>query len=175
MATKTDAKKANGIAKTSRFATSIDIPVEAREKINAILNQQLADTADLFTQIKHAHWNVKGKDFYQLHLLFDTLAECAEEWADEIAERVSTLGGYAKGTARMASASSQLPEYPVDAVDGPDHVRALVARHAIYCAATRKGIEQTEQLGDPTTSELLTEISRDADKNLWFLEAHLQA
>lgn len=171
MATKTEKRSSNGSADTVRFATKIDIPVDARDKINAILNQQLADTADLASQIKHAHWNVKGKDFYQFNLLFDTFAECALGWADEIAERISTLGGYAKGTVRMSASSSRLDEYPTDAVDGPDHVRALVAAYANYCATTREAIDATDELGDPTTADLLTEVSGDADKNLWFLEA----
>lgn len=175
MATKTDGRRSNGVATARKFATSIDIPGDAREKINAILNQQLADTADLFTQLKHAHWNVRGKDFYQLHLLFDQLAACPLEWSDEIAERIGALGGYAKGTIRMAASASRLDEYPTDAIDGPEHVRALVAAYAKYCASTREALGQTEELGDPTTTDLLTEISGEADKNLWFLEAHLQA
>ena len=59
--------------------TSIDIPGDARVKLCALLNQQLADKFDLFSQIKHAHWNVKGAQFYSLHLLFDKLAEEVEE------------------------------------------------------------------------------------------------
>lgn len=175
MAVKTNTKRTSGTTPSSRFTTSIDIPAAAREKLNALLNQQLADTADLHSQIKHAHWNVKGKDFYQLHLLFDELAACASEWSDLIAERISQLGGYAMGTVRMAASSSKLPEFPTSAVDGTEHVRALVTVYANYCASTREGIEQSDQLKDATTADLLTEVSRDADKNLWFLEAHLQA
>lgn len=175
MAVKTDGKRSNGTVKTAHFATTIDIPREARDKINELLNQSLADTSDLYTQLKHAHWNVKGAEFYQLHLLYDTLAECALEWSDLIAERIAMLGGYAKGTARMAAASSQLPEFPTDTVKDIDTVRALVERYGVYCAAIRKGIDETDELGDPTTADLLTEVSRDADKNRWFLEAHLQA
>jgi starvation-inducible DNA-binding protein len=169
--------KSNGKSVTAMagFKTSIDIPDEKREQINEILNAQLADTADLYTQLKHAHWNVKGKDFYQLHLLYDQLAACALEWSDEIAERIAILGGYAKGTLRMAASSTRLPEFPQDAVEGMATVRALVESYANYCASTREAINQTDEIGDPTTSDLLTEVSHDADKNLWFLEAHLQA
>ena len=175
MAAKTDSKRANGTRTASRFATSIEIPADPREKLNRILNQQLADTADLFSQIKHAHWNVKGANFYQLHLLFDQLAACAAEWSDLIAERIAQLGGYAKGTVRMAASSSTLAEFPSAAVDGLEHVRALVAVHANYAASTREAIDQSDKLEDPTTADLFTEVSRDIDKNLWFLEAHLQA
>ena len=52
-----------------------------------LLNQELADTSDLYSQTKQAHWNVKGIHFYQLHLLFDELAEKRQGEADELAER----------------------------------------------------------------------------------------
>ena len=75
----------------------------------------------------------------------------------------------------MAAASSRLPEFPASAVDGPEFVVALVERYALYCASTREAIEKSDQLGDPTTADLFTEVTREADKNRWFLEAHLQA
>ncbi len=107
------------------YSTRIDIPVEMRSQVNILLNQSLATAIDLKTQIKYAHWNVKGKDFYQLHLLFDEIASEVEEFIDLIAERIATLGGKALGTARIAAKESELPEYPFDAVDGTEHVIAL--------------------------------------------------
>lgn len=162
-------------AKPHMFQTAIDLPEKVRIDLVGVLNQQLADTFDLYGQLKQAHWNVKGRDFYQLHQLFDVLAECALEWADLLGERVTALGGYAMGTVRMSASSSRLPEFPTDIREGMDFVRALVERYGNYCGTTRAGITATEELGDPTTSDLMTEISRDADKNLYFLESHLQA
>jgi starvation-inducible DNA-binding protein len=160
--------------RSKTFTTHIDIPAEKREVLIRTLNASLADTFDLFSQIKQAHWNVKGKDFIQLHLLFDEIAAEIEEFVDEIAERVTTLGGYANGTVRMAAANSSLPEYPTDAVEGMKHVAALVERFGQYAAKVREAIESTEELGDPTTADLYTEISRKVDMRLWFLEAHIQ-
>ena len=84
MATRTNGKSAADATKRT-FKTSIDVPPDARAQICEILNLQLADTTDLFTQLKHAHWNVKGPEFYQLHKLYDELAACTLEWSDEIA------------------------------------------------------------------------------------------
>src|SRR5262245_54269037 len=88
------------------FDTAIDIAPDARAEMVELLNQQLANTSDIYSQSKQAHWNVKGVHFYQLHLLFDELAEHREGEADEIAERAVELGGYATGTVRMAAANS---------------------------------------------------------------------
>jgi starvation-inducible DNA-binding protein len=139
-----------------------------------LCNQQLADSFDLYSQLKQAHWNVKGKDFFQLHALFDDLAGDVLEHVDLIAERATALGGYATGTARMAAANSALPEFPTDAVDGSEHVRALVERYAAYAASTRAAIDTATEAEDQSTADMFTEVSRQADKNLWFLEAHQQ-
>jgi starvation-inducible DNA-binding protein len=156
------------------FRTSVDIPPGTRTKIARILNQHLADSFDLMSQVKQAHWNVKGSDFWQLHKLFDEVAERAAEWVDEFAERVTALGGYATGTARMAAATSTLPEFPTEITESMDYVRAVADRLAAFTNSARAAIDQTDKLGDADTADLFTEISRCADKYLYFLEAHLQ-
>jgi starvation-inducible DNA-binding protein len=156
------------------YATQIDLALDIRTNVINILNKSLASTLDLKTQVKQAHWNVKGMDFYQLHELFDEMASELEEFVDMLAERVTALGGLALGTARLAVANSILPEYPLDAVDGKEHIVALAERYAAYGKLVRDGIGKTDELGDADTADLYTEISRAIDKRLWFLEAHLQ-
>jgi len=154
--------------------TRIDLSEDIRTSIVELLNQQLADTADLYSQTKQAHWNVKGPHFIALHELFDKLAEEVEGFIDEIAERVTSLGGTALGTVRMAAKASTLKEYPVDIFDGKEHVKALADRFAAYAASTRSAIDKADQAGDATTADLFTRISGDIDKGLWFIEAHEQ-
>jgi starvation-inducible DNA-binding protein len=161
-------------SKTRLFSTHIDIPAEKREALIEMLNQTLADTFDLYSQVKQAHWNVKGKDFYQLHLLFDEIAEEIEPFVDLLAERATLLGGYATGTARMAAEHSSLPEYPTDAIEGRQHLDALIERFAMYCPKIRQGSHDADDIGDPATADLYNDIARVADKRLWFLEAHIQ-
>lgn len=156
------------------YPTRIDLSVETRSQVIKILNHTLALSLDLKTQVKQAHWNVKGMDFYQLHELFDEMASELEEFVDLIAERVTALGGLAMGTARVAASESTLPEFPFDILDGKDHVTALADRYAAYAKTVRQAIDQTDELGDADTADLYTEVSRAIDKRLWFLEAHLQ-
>jgi starvation-inducible DNA-binding protein len=154
--------------------TRNDIPREQRELLIGVLNRQLGDTLDLYTQTKYAHWNVKGSDFIQLHELFDELATHLIGFVDLIAERATALGGTALGTARMAAEASTLPEFPSDAVEGMAAVGALSDRFGAYARSTRTAIDEAEKLGDTDTNDLFTEVSRQIDKDLWFLEAHLQ-
>ncbi len=157
------------------FTTHIDIPAEKRAALIEGLNRHLAETLDLYTQIKQAHWNVKGKDFYQLHLLFDEIADEIEPFIDLLAERATLLGGYAHGTARMAAANSNLSEFPTDITGGREYVEALVERFGQYVGPIRASSRDADEIGDPATADLYNDISRVADKRLWFLEAHLQA
>lgn len=156
------------------FETRIDIPEDAREKLVELLNARLADTFDLYSQLKQAHWNVKGVEFFQLHELYDEVAETVLPFVDEIAERATALGGLALGTARMAAEATSLDEYPLDAVDGPETIEAVADRLAAYAAAVREAIDTSDELGDQATADLFTEVSRAIDKHLWFVEAHVQ-
>ena len=155
--------------------TRIDLPEDRRKALVDLLNARLADGFDLFSQTKQAHWNVKGMDFIQLHELFDDLAGSIRGHVDSIAERATALGGLARGTARMAAAISSIDEYPDDVLSGAEHVAALAERYATFGAAVRTAIAESEDLGDADTADLFTEVSRDVDKHLWFLEAHLQS
>jgi len=163
--------------KTARmFDTRNDLDEATREKLVTLLNARLADTFDLYSQLKQAHWSVRGSDFIQLHELYDTVAESVLEFVDEIAERAAALGGLATGTVRMAAEASSLDEYPLDAIAGDETVQVVADRLATYGAAVREAIDVTDsELGDIDTSDLFTEISRSIDKHLWFVEAHVQA
>ena len=163
------------MVKSKTYRTRINIPFEIREQMIALLNQHLADTLDLYSQTKQAHWNVKGPEFFQLHELFDKLAEGVEEFVDLIAERVTALGGTAQGTVRMSAKSSRLPEYPLDVSHGLSSVKALVEAYAHVSGTVRAAIDQASSAGDTSTADLFTEVSRGLDKSLWFLEAHLQS
>jgi starvation-inducible DNA-binding protein len=154
--------------------TRIDLPEKARRKVADLLNARLADAIDLQTQAKQAHWNVKGPNFIALHELFDDIAENIEEHIDTIAERVTALGGFAEGTLAMVAKRTSLDPYPSELTDGLAHVDALASALADFGRKVRRAIDESAKLKDADTSDLFTGVSRDVDKYLWFLEAHLQ-
>ncbi len=144
-----------------------------KEELIGLLNQQLADTFDLYSQLKQAHWNVKGMEFHALHKLFDELAAETLSFVDMIAERATALGGVARGTIRMASKLTRLEQSP-DSFDNSEYtITKLVERYAQLCESTRDSIDVSESFGDKATADLFTEVTRGLDKSLWMLEAHL--
>jgi starvation-inducible DNA-binding protein len=153
--------------------TRIDIPVEIRLYLVTLLNQTLACTVDLRSQVKQAAWNVKGKEGPQLQALFDIMAIELDAYADLVAKRLVVLGGIALGTARTAATQSTLAEYPSELVAGDAHVLALVERLAPYTTAVRNAIAHAADVGDADTAAVYTDISRGIDQRLSFLEAYL--
>lgn len=103
------------------------------------------------------------------------MATAVEADVDLIAERVTALGGTALGTARVVAQKSSLAEYPLEIVDGTSHVDALSTAMADFNKKVRANIDDADEAGDANTADLLTGISREMDKLLWFVEAHVQA
>jgi starvation-inducible DNA-binding protein len=165
------AKPATATVRT--FPSGVGVPENNRQALIALLNQRLADGSDLRTQVKWAHWNVKGMHFIQLHELFDSIAAHLEDQTDSIAERITTLGGVANGTAREVAAKSGLKEADLTASDGPSMLKFLVHNVAHHANALREAVQESDDLGDPITCDLFTTLTRELDKDFWFLEAHL--
>jgi starvation-inducible DNA-binding protein len=157
------------------YTTKNDPSEAQRTKLVELLYARLADAIDLQTQMKQAHWNVKGPNFIALHELFDKVNEDVEGYVDLIAERAVQLGGIALGTARSVVQRSQQKEYRLDISSGREHVEAASAALATFARAARAPIDASEELRDKDTADIFTEGSRGVDKWLWFVEAHGQA
>jgi starvation-inducible DNA-binding protein len=150
------------------------LPPEARAEIAATLNARLADGLDLHSQIKVAHWNIKGPQFAALHPLFETFAVGLALHNDTIAERAVTLGGKAYGTARHVAKSSTLAEYPQDTSRDLEHVKLLAERFEKYLVGVRESRTLAEKLGDTDTVDLFTQVVTEFEKHAWFLRASLE-
>lgn len=155
--------------------TRNSLPEKTRLEITALLQERLTDSIDLMMQAKQAHWNVKGHNFIALHELFDKVYNDTGVFVDLIAERIVQLGGIAQGTIRVAAKKSSLPEYPLDITSGKKHVAELAHAIAFYGELLRKAIAISTRLKDADTADIFTQVSRGADMNLWFVEAHEQS
>lgn len=154
-------------------ATRNSLPQKIRDQVIRDLAPLLADATDLTLQAKQAHWNVRGPGFIALHHLFDSVYEHAGEWSDTIAERIAALGGAVPGTLQAAAAATRLTAYPLELAGEKAHVERVAAALAQFGESVRTAIDAFASLGDAATADLVTEISREVDKDLWFVEAHL--
>lgn len=149
------------------------LPEEVRKTVSQTLNARLADGLDLHSQIKVAHWNIRGPQFASLHPLFETFAVSLALHNDNVAERAVTLGAKAYGTARHVAQSSKLAEYPQETTRDMEHVKLLSERIETYLEGVRESRGVAEKGGDTDTVDLLTGIITEFEKHAWFLRASL--
>ena len=154
--------------------TNNDLKNNAKAVSMEVLQARLADGIDLGLVTKQAHWNLKGPQFIGIHLMLDKFRAEQDEWVDMMAERITQLGGTARGTVQEVEKGTALKPYPTDIYAIADHIHALIERYAACANAVRQNIEDTDEAGDADTADILTEVSRGLDKQLWFLEAHTQ-
>lgn len=155
--------------------TRIDLAEKTRKKIVNLLSVRLADAIDLALQAKQAHWNVKGPQFIALHELFDAIHGVVEGHVDELAERLTALGGVAEGTVQIVVKRTSLDAYPLAISAGSEHLEALAAALATFARLAREAIDTADAAGDKVTADLFTGIAAAIDQQLWLVEAHLQA
>lgn len=152
------------------------LPPAARQTAIKLLNTTVAGLFDLFARIKQAHWNVRGTTFIGLHKLLDEFAATTLAHIDNAAERATALGGLVQGTLRDSVKSSRLKkkEEPASKSGLRDWIFELADVHAAAAEYVRSAIKKTTAADDFATADLLTDILRDLDKQLWLLEAHLK-
>lgn len=151
------------------------LPEATRVKVAEALNTMLADGLDLHSQIKVAHWNVKGPQFAALHPLFETFAISLATHNDTVAERAVTLGALAHGTVRHVAKVSRLPDYPQDTTRASDHLKLLADRIEKYLEGARASRSLAEGAGDTDTADLFTQVIVEFEKHAWFLRASLES
>ena len=149
------------------------LPEEIRIQSVELLNLHLAAAIDLHAQMKQAHWNVRGPGFIAIHELFDKVSVAVEDYSDLLAERAGGLGGTADGTIQVAVKHSFLDRYPLGIADEMKHLFAVSNVLAAFGGSVIEAIEKSTEIGDATTADLFTEISRGVDQQLWFVESHL--
>jgi len=148
------------------------LPEEVRTQSIEVLNHHLAAAIDLHSQMKHAHWNVRGPGFMAIHKLFDRVSENVEKYSDMLAERAGALGGTAQGSLTVVIERSFLDPYPLGLAEVGEHVFAVGATLAAFGQSARDAIDPLDEAGDKASADLMTEIVRGIDEDVWFVESH---
>jgi starvation-inducible DNA-binding protein len=124
--------------------------------------------------VKHAHWNTKGSTFSGLHPLYDSTYEHALEAQDLIAERSVQLGIPAEGTVDQICGSLVMLYGPQDMGFMELGYVAEVTRKAKELSTLLHSYLEIMTNFDNTTADVMIEISRQLDKDLWMIEAHIE-
>ena len=144
-------------------------------EINDLLNHVLADGNVLYIKLRKFHWNLSGDNFMELHKLFEEQYDAVAEAIDEVAERISTLGGVAIGTTSEFAELSLLIENPGKIPNNQEMIKELVNDHETIVKSLRKFVDDTEEkYGDKGTSDFLTGLMQAHEKMAWKLRKYFK-
>jgi starvation-inducible DNA-binding protein len=144
------------------------------EELVAILQERLISLLDLGLTIKHVHWNVVGPHFIGVHQMLDPQAARVNELVDQLAERITTMGGSPDGRSGSIVKQRTWDDYELGGRDLVDaHLAALDLVYAGVITSHRKAIDATEEI-DPVTQDILIEQTESLELFHWFVRAHLE-
>ena len=144
----------------------------ARKTAISELQACMSDGLSLLLALKQAHWNLKGPNFIAVHELLDGVKTRLDPNIDDMAERIQQLDGTAVGTVEEVARATRLEPYPTNLTSVEDHLREVADRLRAYGERVRTAIDTVDEAGDADSADILTAASRQADKDLWFIEAH---
>lgn len=146
---------------------------DLRNSIQA-LQQALTELQQLQLQTKQAHWNVSGTLFYPLHELLQEHYEGVAKYADDVAERLQSVGVSSDGRANTIIRTSRIPEFPGGFVDDGKVIQWFAQYYRVTSDELGQGIKATNDT-DPTTGNLLQEVQHAIDKYQWQMRAMVQS
>ncbi|CAA9338445.1 MAG: DNA protection during starvation protein [uncultured Nocardioidaceae bacterium] len=138
-----------------------------------LLQGRLSAYNDLHLTLKHVHWNVVGPNFIGVHEMIDPQVDLVRGYADEVAERIATLGGSPKGTPGAIVEDRTWEDYHLDRDTVPAHLAALDLVYTGVLTDLRSAIEKADEV-DPVTEDLLVSQAGELEQFQWFIRAHLE-
>ncbi|MCW9036432.1 MULTISPECIES: DNA starvation/stationary phase protection protein [Altibacter] len=134
------------------------------------LNVLLADYHVYYQKLRNFHWNVVGKNFFDLHVKFEEMYDDAKLKIDEIAERILTLRFQPVSNFSDYLEKSNLKE-SASTLDDVEMVKTLLKDHGTIIEHMRKVIEKADAAGDEGTIDLIGSYIADLEKTSWMLDA----
>ncbi len=137
------------------------------------LQQRLNAYNDLHLTLKHVHWNVVGPHFISVHQMIDPQVEVVRAYADQVAERIATLGSSPQGTPGAIVAQRDWNDYSVGRAGAIEHLAALDQVYIGVISSIRQVAADVEE-ADPVTNDLLIGHLHELEQFHWFVRAHLE-
>tara|TARA_B100000809_G_scaffold119961_1_gene118179 strand:- start:6154 stop:6621 length:468 start_codon:yes stop_codon:yes gene_type:complete len=152
---------------------SIGIEVVKAEVLVVKLNQLLADYQLFYQNVRGFHWNIKGKDFFELHLKFEEFYDNAVLKIDEIAERILTLEGEPLHTFTDYLEKANIKEAK-GITDGTEGVNIVLKNFAVLISQEREILADAANATDEGTASLMSDYITETEKVIWMLNSYLK-
>ena len=152
---------------------NIGIPDKKLSAVTELLSTVLAAEVTLYMKTRKFHWNVSGESFMELHKLFENQYSQLEESIDEVAERISKLGGKVIGTMQEFGKLSAVKEYPGKYPSSKEMIKELLADHETVIIHLRKLVDEcADKYKDAGTADFLTGLMEEHETIAWTLRRY---
>ena len=150
------------------------LSVEDGHRVAASLQDRLHALNDLQLTLKHAHWNVVGRNFIAVHEMLDPQIDVVREAVDSLAERMATMGVAPVGTPGALVRERSWDDYSLGRASSTEHLAAL---DLVYQGVITDHRRTAQEVGDidPVTEGLLFEQVGELEQFHWFIRAHLES
>jgi starvation-inducible DNA-binding protein len=152
-------------------ANTIDLVESDVKPVVDLLNSYLANYHIHYQKLRGCHWNIKGQNFFTLHIKFEELYTSAQLTIDEIAERVLTLGKAPHSRFSDYIKESQIQEANTIGMKDLDMVDAILDDMTKLIALERELLEATDKAGDDGTNDMVNRFMQFKEKNNWMLRS----
>ncbi|SIN95607.1 Dps family protein [Salinivibrio sp. ES.052] len=156
----------------SKQAALIGLDSSKAADLGARLDTLLANYQVLYTNVRGFHWNIKGNDFFELHIKFEEIYTDLQTKIDEVAERILTIGGTAEHRFSEYLKVSEIKEHAPEA-NGQAGLRAIVDGFSVLIGLQRDIMNLAGEANDEGTSALMSDYIREQEKLLWMFNAYL--
>ncbi|AZQ63529.1 DNA starvation/stationary phase protection protein [Flammeovirga pectinis] len=151
----------------------IGIDAETANSLAADLNTLLANFQLYYQNLRGLHWNIQGRNFFELHAKFEELYTAANDTVDEVAERILTLGAQPLHTLSDYLETAEIKQGKNITTDKTS-VELVVDNLSTLLRIERVVIEKAADAGDEGTVALLSELISTQEKTIWMLAAWLK-
>ncbi len=145
---------------------------KASEQILVMLSRVLSNTYLLLVKTQNFHWNLVDPRFHSLHGFFEEQYEDLFSAADEIAERIRSIGQRAPGSMREFLDLSNLDE-STGSLTGDEMLSELLGDHEHLVKELRQQIKESQACEDEGTADLLIQRLKVHEKSAWMIRSHI--
>ncbi|HGE8239735.1 DNA starvation/stationary phase protection protein [Aeromonas veronii] len=150
----------------------IGLDTAQSQALAAELNKLLASYQTLYMNVRGFHWNIRGNQFFELHLKFEEIYNDLLLKVDALAERILTLDGVPMHSFSDYLKVSAIPEQK-GLHDGRACVESLLESFRELLVAQRRILGQAAEAGDEGTASILSDYVQQQEKLVWMLRAYL--
>jgi starvation-inducible DNA-binding protein len=152
-------------------AKEISLDEKSVKPVVDMLNDYLANYHIHYQKLRGCHWNIKGQNFFTLHIKFEELYTAAQLTIDEIAERVLTLGKPPHSRFADYIESSVIKEIETIGMKDMDMVDAVLEDMATLIQLERELLDATDKAGDDGTNDMVNRFMQFKEKTTWMLRS----